>query len=128
MLRERISQTEAARLRGVTRQRISELVANGRLSKPPEGGVYEDEVRSLIIVKRGRPYLTEKEREVRGIGLFEIGDKVNWNFFPRDAYGYSINLSGEVIKISAKRIKISFSDSNGKECTGWINKSVCKKS
>jgi len=110
-----ITQATAARLRGVSRQRINQLVKDGRLTvaklpsgEPIEGAVYQDEVLGLEEGKRGRPRLTEDELAARQNHDFKDGEHVIWKHTPRDGYGYSILIPATIDKIGGKRICLTF--------------------
>lgn len=130
--REIINQSTAAKLRGISRQRISELYAKGRFTIPVDetgkqvrGAIYRDEVESLTEGKRGRPPLTEEQRTERGLDRFRIGDTVVWGHKPRDGYGYVINITGTVEKVGASRILLSFKGGDGNVTTAWVNQNLC---
>lgn len=134
MEREYIKQSEAARFKNVTRQRISELVSLGRLSTPIDskgnpirGAVYFDEVKSLITGKAGRPKLTDEERAERGLDKFQIGDMVVWNHTPRDGYGFQIRIKAKVVKSAAKRLLVEFEKGDGVKTTAWVQKTSCEE-
>lgn len=133
MAREIINQSTAARLRGVSRQRISELYSKGRFTIPVDettgkemrGAIYRDELETLTEGKRGRPPLTEEQRAERGLDRFRIGDTVVWEHKPRDAYGYKINITGRVEKVGAARLLLNFKNGEGAEETAWVSQDHC---
>lgn len=128
-----ISQTQAAKLRKISRQRIHQLVSSQRLTVPVDesgkevrGGVYLDEVLSLTEGPRGRPRLSEEEKVARGLDdSFKVGDAVSWSHVPRDGYGFSITLEGTVLKAAVKKLKVMFRDADGVPRTAWVRKENC---
>jgi len=68
LIEDLISQAEAARLRGVTRQAIRKLVEVGRLRSYTIGGrnlVLRSEVRQFVPHKPGRPKNPTKSKKLR---------------------------------------------------------------
>lgn len=128
MEREYINQSEAARRRKVSRQCISELVAKGKFStvmdngKEIKGAIYADEITNYQQGKRGRPRLSDEEREARGLDKYHVDDWVRWNFIPRDGYGFHILITGQIKKVGLKRVLLEFKDAEGKMQTAWVNK------
>lgn len=132
MPREIINQSTAARNRGVSRQRISELYKQGRFSVPMDdngtkikGALYLDEVENLTVLKRGRPKLTEQQRTERCLDIFKTGDAVMWKHSPRNGYGFIINITARVEKVGASRLLLSFKNGEDKPETAWANRSRC---
>lgn len=132
MAREIINQSTAARLRGVSRQRFSELYSKGRFTIPVDekgqevrGAIYLDELETLTEGKRGRPPLTEEQRAERGLDRFRIGDTVVWEHKPRDAYGFTINITAKVEKVGAARVLLNFKNGEGAEDTAWVSQDHC---
>lgn len=130
--RQIINQSTAARLRGVSRQRISELYSKGRFTIPVDdkgkevrGAIYLDELETLAEGKRGRPPLTEEQRTERGLGRFSKGDTVVWEHKPRDGFGYTINITGTVEKVGASRVLLNFKGGDGNLTTAWVNQDLC---
>lgn len=126
-----ISQADAARLRGVSRERINQLVKAKRLrvattpeGEPLKGMVYSEDVLNLTEGKRGRPRLTDEERAARNPHGFKVGQTVIWRHTPRDGYGFSILIPATVAKVGGKRISLSFvpvvaSDNGQASNTAW---------
>ena len=131
-----ITQATAARLKEVSRQRIHQLVKDGRLSvarlpsgEVVEGAVYQSEVESLVEGKRGRPRLSEEELASRLNHDFKEGESVIWKHTPRDGYGYSILLPATVTKLGNKRVCLEFlipaaPDNVPKLETAWVKPEV----
>lgn len=126
--RQIISQSHAARLRGVARQRINELVSKDRFTTPTDdsgaeikGSVYLDEVLNLVAGERGRP----RRNSVKD-NWFKKGDTVIWNLIPRGGYGFTIPIIAAVIKISAKKIQLHFTGGDNSEYFAWANRDDCK--
>lgn len=129
MSRTIINQTQAAQIRGVSRQRISELYSQGRFTVPTDesgkelrGAVYLDEVETLTEAKRGRPRLSEEERAARELDAYHVGDWVVWRHTPRDGYGYGIDINAKVVKVGAARLYLEFKDAKGKEHSTWVSR------
>ena len=134
MERKIINQSSAARIRGVSRQRISELYAKGRFTIPVDetgkqvkGAIYLDEVESLTEGSRGRPKLTAEQRAERGLDTYKVGDRIGWTHKPRDGYGYTINIDAVVVKIGARRLLLEFKDGNDNVTTAWVSRDLCVK-
>ena len=131
MTREIINQSSAARIRGVSRQRISELYSKGRFTIPVDettgkevrGAIYLDELESLTDAKRGRPALTPEQRAERGLDAYHVGDSVVWKHTPRDGYGYSININARVDKVGLSRLHLEFENADGVLEAAWVNRS-----
>jgi len=130
--RQYVNQSAAARMRGVSRQRISELVSKGRFTTPVDeagklikGAVYVDEVENLIEAKRGRPSLTLEERKERGLDLFQVNDTVVWKHAPRGGFGFTIDITARVQKIALKKLLLEFKNGDGELQTTWVQKEVC---
>lgn len=128
-----ISQTQAARLRKISRQRINQLVNAKRLTVPVDeygveirGGVYLDEVLSLTEGPKGRPRLSSEERTVRRLDEYMVGDLVHWEHVPRDGYGYKVSIAGTVVKVGAKKLKLKFQTASGESLTAWVFRDVCQ--
>jgi hypothetical protein len=124
--RQIISQSHAARLRGVSRQRISELVLNGRFTVPTDpkghlinGTVYLDEIINFEEGSAGRPRKS-------GIDWFAVGESVLWNLKPRNGYGYILPIVGKIVKSSNKRIQLAFTGGDGAKHVAWANREDCK--
>lgn len=130
--RKIINQSSAARIRGVSRQRISELYSKGRFTIPIDengrevkGAVYLDEAEALSEGKRGRPALSAEQRAERGLDAYHIGDMVRWKHTPRDGYGYVINIYARVVKVGASRLLLEFEAADkSKTITAWVNKEL----
>lgn len=129
MDRKIINQSSAARLRGVSRQRISELYSKGRFTIPVDkdgtevkGAIYLDELETLADGKRGRPPLTAEQRAERGLDTYHVGDLVAWKHTPRDGYGFSINIYAEVVKVGLSRLQLEFKNSAGVLETAWVSR------
>lgn len=112
-----ITQAQAARLRGVSRQRIEQLVKAGRLRQatskgnvPIVGAVYQEDVLNLTEGKRGRPTLPPNELVKRRGHDLTIGEEVVWVFTPRDGFGFSVLVPATVTKVGDKRVRISFTN------------------
>lgn len=128
-MREIINLSTAGRLRGVTRQRISELYLQGRFTVPTDdngeeikNAVYLDEVEHLTGKKRGRPPLPQAEREERGLDMHEVGQRVIWHHTPRDGYGFAIDIESLITKVANKKVLLEFSEADGKKSTAWVSK------
>ena len=129
MSREIINQSFAARIRGVSRQRISELYAKGRFTIPIDesgkevrGAIYLDEVETLTEAKRGRPALSAEQRKQRGMDTYHVGDYVVWAHKPRDGYGFEIKIKGKISKVGASRVLLKFENAGGGAETAWVNR------
>lgn len=129
MERKIINQSSAARIRGVSRQRISELYAKGRFTIPVndegaevKGAVYLDEIETMTEGKRGRPALTEAQRVERGLDEYHVNDWVEWIHKPRDGYGFEVPISARIDKVGASRLLLVFKDGEGVEQAAWVNK------
>lgn len=127
--RQIINQSTAARLRGVSRQRISELYSKGRFTIPVDdkgkevrGAIYLDELETLSEGKRGRPPLTEEQRAERGLDVYHVGDMVVWEHKPRDGFGYKIKINARVEKVGTTRLLLEFTNGDGLDTTAWVNK------
>lgn len=125
MVREIITQSHAARIRGVSRSRINELVKEGRFSVPVDingkeinGAIYLDEIVNFTELKRGRPAIQKPNR-------FVAGDNIIWKLEPRGGYGYIIPIIATVIKNSNKRIQIKFVGGDGEEHYAWADRKDC---
>lgn len=117
----KITQAEAARLKGVKRQRINQLVKSGRLILDKAGLLNTEDVLSLTEGKRGRPKLSYTELIKRNpTFLFKVNEEVLWSHKPRDGFGYSVWIYGKVNKIGSKRIEIRFTDQTGNLITSWV--------
>jgi hypothetical protein len=124
--REIINQSHAARIKGVSRQRINELVSKGRFSVPEDadgnlmkGTVYLDEVLNLERGQRGRPRKSQTE-------WFIAGETVLWNFSPRSSYGYSLPIVAKIVKTSTKKIQLEFTGGDGEQHFAWANRTDCE--
>lgn len=126
--RELISQADAARLRGVSRQRIEQLIKSGRLT-PIQDLKYgrsdkrkimldREEVLNLQDGNRGRPKLSDTEKRERAFrhGFF-VGQNVTYKSHVRD---YSIAVEAVIVKSGQKRIKIEFEDATGQRVQSWV--------
>lgn len=130
MERKIINQSHAARIRGVSRQRISELYAKGRFTIPVDengrevkGAIYQDEVETLVEARRGRPRLSDEQRAERGLDTFHVGDEVVWRHKPRDGFGYEIAIDAVITKVGATRVQVNFKNAEGVVMNAWVNKS-----
>lgn len=119
---EIITQSNAARLIGVSRQRINQLVKEARFTTPVKDGVpmhralYLDEVLNLQSKKRGRPKKLYND-------WFKLGDTINCVV----KLGRTpVELTAKVIEINVK-IKVEFQNGWGGSATTWIKRSDCKK-
>jgi hypothetical protein len=124
-MREIISQSHAARLRGVSRQRINDLVKQNRFTVPQNakgevvtGALYLDEVLTLEEGKRGRPRKTQND-------WFKVGDAVLWALKPRGTFGFVIPIVATVIKISNKKIQLRFIGGDSAEHLAWATRDDC---
>ncbi len=122
---ELINQADAAVLRGVTRQRIEQLIKAGRLT-PVKVTLFgreklclnKNEVLALQDGRRGRPRLTSNQLRERAArhGFLEA-QEVTYHQPIRD---YKVTIPAVVIKSGEKRVKIQFSDSFNRQVSAWV--------
>lgn len=125
MEQEIITSAEAARIFGVSRQRIHQIRKVGKLStpinsigKPMRGKVYKMEVETLCNGERG----TGGRPKTRPDNLngFRVGDIVDWFYVPSKGFGYSIEINATVAKLGASKLQLEFQNKEGKTCTAWV--------
>lgn len=132
MIRQIITQSHAARIRGCERQWIHELIQKGRLSvpvdtrgRPRHGMVYADEVTNLAPAKKGRPPLSDAEAKAKNPALaFSIGEEVLWRHVPQGGFGYHVFIPCRVEKHGQKKVRVSFeplSDAQTERVLAWAD-------
>ena len=123
---ELISQADAARLKGVTRQRIEQLIKAERLTLHEvkifgrqKKRLDKNQVLDLEEGTRGRPRLSTSERNSRGEHLhgYTLGQPV---FYSQYIKGLQVTVEAEVVKVGAKRIRIEYLDAEDKPTQGWV--------
>lgn len=117
---EIIRQSDAARLRKVSRARIGQLVgtkirqALDSEGNPIRGMVVLEDVLNLPTGKSGRPALTEEEKLNRNVGhKFAVGSEVIWLL--KTSYDYRLSILAKILKIGNKKVKIEFKSAD--DCT-----------
>lgn len=133
MKRKIVNQADAARAKGLSRQRIGQLYLKGVFTTPVDedgneirGALYLDEVMALEKRKHGRPKLAVKKRPKRTLAAFDIGDTVIWKHTPRDGYGFTINIESTVLKLNTSKLLLRFKDGNRRVKTVWVSKNQCE--
>lgn len=128
MTNEIITQSHAARLRGVTRQAIHDLVQKHKIKTACDaegnelsGMVYLSEVLNFTAEKNGRPRLNEAEAAARRTHNIEAGAPVIWLHKPRDGYGFILAIPAKVVRAGVKRVRLSFiHPASDNEQLAWV--------
>lgn len=133
MRRKIVNQADAARAKGVSRQRIFQLYSKGKFTIPVDengnevrGALYLDEVMAMEKGKHGRPRLDDDVPPKRGLCAFKIGDTIVWKHKPRDGYGFKIEIKSKVKKLAPSKLLITFKDGNRKIKSVWVRRSQCE--
>ncbi len=130
--RQVIRQTEAALLRGCSRQAVNELIKKKRFTTPVVNGmqlpsyIYLDEVHCPKVGRRGRPPLSDAERENRLLDDFYIGDEVMWTYKVTGGFGYKLAIPATVKKVGVLQLQLEFKDASGQAQTRWATRGECK--
>ena len=122
---ELISQADAARLKGVTRQRIEQLIKAGRLT-PQTIKVFgrektrldKNQVLGLEEGTRGRPRLSDSVRDSREhLHGYVVGQPVCYSQYVK---GLNVTVEASVVKVGAKRIRIEYLNTEDEPTQGWV--------